>query len=52
MVVIVRRNNGGTKPIERLNAMVITNAAGTKIALLRTLDRRFQGAKNLSETCG
>jgi hypothetical protein len=27
MIVIVRRNNGGTKPLERLN-MIVISAAG------------------------
>jgi hypothetical protein len=45
MIVIVRRNNGGTKPLERQNMIVISATARTKIALLLSSERRFQRAK-------
>ena len=52
VIVIVRRNNGGTKPVGRLNAIVISAAGAYQNSPAPDIRPPLSESEKLSQTCG
>jgi hypothetical protein len=52
MIVIVRRNNGGTKPVQRLNVIIISAAGAYQNRPAPDIRPPLSESEKPIETCG